>query len=83
MAQWEDLTLDTNDKLAQAPLGTRAPALMGGAWCKVERGWKWNGPDGNGGTFPRPGGDWDGRLRAHNYKGNPVMLSFGTTMRQS
>lgn len=21
-----------------------------------------NGPDGTGGTFPRPGGDWDGRL---------------------
>jgi hypothetical protein len=45
-----------------APIGTRAPAIMGGAWCKVERGWKWNGPDGNGSTFPSPGGDWDGRL---------------------
>lgn len=48
--------------LAAAPLGTRAPACMGGAWCRVERGWKWNGPEGSGGTFPRPGGDWDGRL---------------------
>jgi hypothetical protein len=24
---------------------------------KMERGWKWNGPDGNGGTFPTPGGN--------------------------
>jgi hypothetical protein len=45
-----------------APVGTRAPAIMGGAWCKTEHGWKWNGPDGTGGTFPSPGGDWDGRL---------------------
>mgnify|MGYP003337853327 FL=1 len=51
-----------HDRLKAAPLGTRAPAFMGGAWCKVANGWKWNGPDGNGGTFPRPGGDWDGRL---------------------
>ena len=47
---------------AAAPLGTRAPACMGGAWCRVEHGWKWNGPHGNGSTFARPGGDWDGRL---------------------
>lgn len=43
-----------------APLGTKAPAIMGGAWCKTDRGWKWNGPDGEGGTFPTPGGDWTG-----------------------
>lgn len=48
--------------LAIAPLGTRAPAFNGGAWCKVESGWKWNGPDGNGSIFPRPGGDWNGDL---------------------
>jgi hypothetical protein len=55
-----DRTRDPSDPTV--PLGTRAPAIMGGAWCRVERGWKWNGPDGNGGTFPRPGGDWNGRL---------------------
>jgi len=48
-----------------APEGTRAPAIMGGAWCKMENGgWKWNGPDGCGGTFPNPGGDWTGELIA-------------------
>lgn len=44
-----------------APIGTRAPA-PGGAYCRVARGWKWNGPDGNGRTYQRPGEDWDGRL---------------------
>jgi len=48
--------------LTIAPLGTRAPAFNGGTWCKVENGWKWNGPDGNGSIFPRPGGDWNGDL---------------------
>jgi hypothetical protein len=43
-----------------APIGTLAPAFMGGRWYKTEQGWKWNGPDGSGGTFPRPGGDWTG-----------------------
>lgn len=44
------------------PLGTKAPAIMGGWWLKMATGWKWNGPGGNGGTFPRPGGDWDGHV---------------------
>lgn len=39
------------------PIGTKASAVMGGYWYKVQRGWKWNGPDGNGGVFPNPGGD--------------------------
>lgn len=50
--------------LDNAPIGTKAPAIMGGHWCRMERGWKWGGPDGVGGTFPRPGGDWNGRLIA-------------------
>ena len=50
--------------LETAPVGTKAPAIMGGAWCKMDRGWKWNGPDGTGGTFPRPGGDWTGEFIA-------------------
>lgn len=50
------------NRIDSAPIGTKAPAILGGWWGKVENGWKWNGPDGNGGTFPRPGGDWDGRL---------------------
>lgn len=52
----------TNEELRSQPIGTRAPSIMGGAWCRNERGWKWNGPTGNGGTYPRPGGNWDGRL---------------------
>ncbi len=49
--------------LENAPIGTRAPAIMGGAWCKLGQGqWKWNGPNGSGSTFPRPGGDWNGEL---------------------
>jgi hypothetical protein len=44
--------------LGNAPLGTRAPAIGGGYWERVRNGWKWC----TGSTFPRPGGDWDGRL---------------------
>jgi hypothetical protein len=58
-----DRSRHSEDRLRDAPLGTRAPSDMGGAWCKTgpER-WKWNGPNGSGGTFPRPGGDWTGKL---------------------
>ncbi len=48
--------------LETAPIGTLAPAIGGGHWCRVENGWKWNGPNGSGSTFPNPGGDWNGRL---------------------
>lgn len=41
------------------PIGTQAPALMGGHWNRVQHGWQWGK---NGGTFPRPGGDWPGTL---------------------
>ena len=47
-----ELTLDN------APNGTKAPAIGGGHWERVDRGWRWI----RGSTFPRPGGDWDGRL---------------------
>ncbi len=47
------------DCLDAAPLGTKAPALMGGCWTRVEHGWQWGK---NGGVFPTPGGDWMGRL---------------------
>lgn len=46
------LTLDN------APIGTRAPAVMGGHWTKTARGWRWC----TGATFPSPGGDWNGKL---------------------
>lgn len=36
------------------PLGTKALALMGGHWLRVEHGWKWMP---NGGTFPTPAAD--------------------------
>lgn len=39
------------------PTGTMAHSCTGGHWLKMEREWKWNGPDGNGGTFPTPGGN--------------------------
>ena len=44
--------------LETAPMGTKAPAIMGGHWVRVPLGWKWC----NGATFPRPGGDWNGKL---------------------
>lgn len=53
---------DSGITLENAPLGTKAPSIGGGAWCKVAKGWKWNGPRGHGSTFPRPGAEWDGRL---------------------
>lgn len=56
-------TREIVERLRDAPIGTRAPAHGGGAWLKTPRGWKWNGPDSSGGTFPTPGGDWDGRLQ--------------------
>jgi len=56
----EPLSADQVSSLILAPIGTKAPAIMGGWWYRTERGWKWNGPDGCGSTFPRPGGDWDG-----------------------
>lgn len=46
---------------ADYPLGTKAHAVTGGWWCHVLTGWKWNGPGGNGGTFPTPGGDACGK----------------------
>jgi hypothetical protein len=36
------------------PEGSWCPAIMGGGWLKMKYGWKWNGPNGNGGTFPTP-----------------------------
>lgn len=41
---------------SEYPIGTKAPAIMGGYWYRTVLGWKWNGPDGSGGTFPTPGG---------------------------
>lgn len=48
----------TDRAWSEYPVGTVAKAIMGGGWYKTERGWKWNGPNGSGGTFPTPGGDW-------------------------
>jgi len=36
------------------PLGTKACALMGGYWLRVEHGWEWAS---SGCVFPTPGGD--------------------------
>lgn len=62
MDGWLRKARKMDQKLRDAPIGTKAPAIMGGHWYRTARGWKWNGPDGSGGTFPRPGGDWDGEL---------------------
>lgn len=35
------------------PIGTKAHAVMGGYWIRVQHGWKWF----NGSAFPTPGGD--------------------------
>jgi len=45
--------------LANAPIGTQAPAINGGCWTKTDRGWQWGR---NGSTFPSVGGDWNGKL---------------------
>jgi len=41
------------------PIGTKAPAIMGGYWIKRVNGWQWNE---TGGTFPRPGADNSGTV---------------------
>ena len=38
---------------SEYPIGTKAHAVMGGYWIRVQHGWKWF----NGSTFPTPGGD--------------------------
>lgn len=48
--------------LKNAPVRTVAPSVNGGRWYKTAGGWQWNGPGGSGGVFPRPGGDWNGKL---------------------
>lgn len=49
------------------PVGTKAPAIMGGHWYRTATGWKWNGPFGSGGDFPTPGGDNDGTVVLPQY----------------
>lgn len=53
-----DIWITTDKKLSEYPLGTKAKALIGGYWIKVERGWKWC----NGSTFATVGGDWTGEV---------------------
>lgn len=43
----------------ELPLGTKAHSSTGGWWYRMENGWKWNGPGGNGGVFPTPGANAD------------------------
>ena len=50
--------MGNNERLERAPIGTKAPSIMGGYWEKTQHGWKWC----NGSTFPTPGGDWNGKL---------------------
>lgn len=54
----------SREDVESAPLGTVAPAFSGGGWCRVKDGWQWNGhlDRCQGSTFPKPGGDWTGRL---------------------
>lgn len=42
---------------SEYPVGSKAHAVGGGHWYRTEAGWKWNGPDGCGSTFPTPGAD--------------------------
>lgn len=37
------------------PVGSKAHAIGGGHWYRNGFGWKWNGPNGTGSTFPTPG----------------------------
>lgn len=50
------------------PIGTKAHAITGGHWTRVERGWKWC----TGSTFPTPGGDACGEcIELPNAGGKP------------
>ena len=49
---------DAFELFRSAPIGTKAPSILGGNWTKTDQGWKALGGD----TFPRPGGDWDRSL---------------------
>jgi hypothetical protein len=51
MGRWDDV-----------PIGSKALAIGGGWWWKTTSGWKWNGPGGRGGVYPRPGADWSGKI---------------------
>jgi hypothetical protein len=62
--------------IENAPVGTKAPAITGGHWYRTEGGWKWGGPDGNGGTFPRPGGDWTGQLNTPQQAAQPALVGM-------
>ena len=57
------LMMDARERLTSATIGSKAPAIMGGHWLKVEHGWQWNGGTRcPGRTFPNPGGDWNGTI---------------------
>ncbi len=56
--EWTKNLIQKKLRWSEYPTGTKAKAIMGGHWYKMENGrWKWHGPDGNGGEFPTPGGD--------------------------
>ena len=63
---WADLLAEypspavAPDTLETAPIGSFAPSSLGGGWTRNERGWESSA----GVTFPRPGGDWTGEIRA-------------------
>ena len=67
-AWWENYKSEQRRRVKQTqpwntyPLGTKAPAIGGGSWTRVEHGWKWGSLTGGGGTFPTPGGDNDGTV---------------------
>lgn len=45
--------MNKNKKWKDCPIGTKAHALSGGYWIKLENGWRWCIGD----TFPTPGAD--------------------------
>lgn len=54
METWILTTKESRAKHRDYPLGTKAHAVGGGCWIKVERGWKWAT---NGCVVPTPGAD--------------------------
>lgn len=54
----KEIWIEADKLIEDYPVGTKFQAYGGGYWEKVCSGYKWC----TGATFPRPGGDWNGKI---------------------